>query len=423
MKLSIILSAVMAAASIFSKPLVEAIQLPKGCPANPFSLHLKSNNVSVFKSPIRFEGTSCGDEWTKFGLCCDQSDLKRYADQDQKDIMSAVGSLSAVLENFTRSYKTIHDLGNRIRWSELSRIPKARRSIIEFTKGETSANFVMSLRQLLAEDRLNASLERCWKKISHSRSNALCSVCSGRSDRFFSGGKILMLDSDCSSILQECAPAFSKTLRFLGLIEKFFDRMQASTEQHCHNLKKNLAYRKSLIRMIQLENAQTDIQEYLGLAGKQQMMAAAAGLCSKLLNIEGPTFIEKAESIIRSLNFTILESNLRVTHKQIIDQRSKQAAKSPFTVQVRNFAFGKLQRLHNAFDQQEIAFPQPSIFSSPATSPNRFEHLRLDSLMVGDVSIVAKKVDSSYTSYFGTTGTTVSTPTNRIPFNITREFP
>jgi hypothetical protein len=40
----------------------------------------------------------------------------------------------------------------------------------------------------------------------------------------------------------------------------------------------------------------------------------------------------------------------------------------------------------------------------------------------GDTPVVANK-DSSYTSYFGSTGTTVSVPIEARPFNITSAFP
>jgi hypothetical protein len=42
--------------------------------------------------------------------------------------------------------------------------------------------------------------------------------------------------------------------------------------------------------------------------------------------------------------------------------------------------------------------------------------------LVGDVQIRAN-IDSSYTSYFGSTGTTSSIPPISIPFNITQAFP
>ena len=63
------------------------------------------------------------------------------------------------------------------------------------------------MRKVLGGKKFNESMHRCWSKIATSRSNSLCSVCSGRSNSYFSGSKILMADTDCNQILEECAPS------------------------------------------------------------------------------------------------------------------------------------------------------------------------------------------------------------------------
>ena len=428
MKISFLLFMVLSTAMSVSSLLQKEIELPKKCPTNPFSSHLERNNVSLLTKPIRSLRQSCGNEWKRYGMCCGELDLKEYAKKDEIDILRSARQVSSAFISLRNSFVKIREIGLKINKHEIEKLNDGPRAIIKFVRGNESLEFNQNFHELLFNRGFRKSLRHCWTTISAARSSALCSVCSGRSEKFFSGSKILLIDSDCNSILKECVPAFRTMVLIIEVLGEFFSTFQDSTKEFCPVLNQRLEYLKNLTKTIKQENIQVIFGQYLALHGGEKARVAA-NLCSKFLNIKGLTFIEKVRPILKEFNVEALENFTVAIYNHVISnrQQTKEAAsphppaeQKKFHVQGRSphsrLLFGLDQSTPND-KSKDVSTVKFSDLSEPDKLPN------LETIFSGDVSVVSKNSDSSYSSYLGSTGTTVSSHVGGIPFNITREFP
>ena len=404
MKLSIILFIAMSAILSLPMSAKAAMNLPSHCPQNPFLSELKTNHVKLFLKPAPYQGNSCGDEWKNHGLCCDEADLLQYVEQDHKNITKAVRRVKTSFNKLANNLVQIHKHAKKLERPQVKSLESHQKDMFKFFRSNMTQQSKFFIKKLVKEKNFQRHLNDCWSKIKTSRSNALCSVCSGRSSRFFSDKKIIMIDTDCKGILSTCATSFQLMVGILKGTAVLFNNFRNSINDTHSDLISRLTYLEKMVKIIQQEKVLKQIKKYLDESGPKKMEIGAS-LCSKFLNIEGKTFIEKSVRIFSQ--FTMGD------YKDIVEQTFQDQMKAPS--QPSNFP-----TKDNPTHSRKL-FEVQTNNSLPASE--NIDPLQLDTLFSGDVAVVAKNVDSSYTSYFGNTGTTVSLPINSIPFNITRAFP
>ena len=138
--------------------------------------------VTIFEEPKKdLKNTYCAAEWNKHGTCCDSIDLvnlfnfeKDTIDGNSKALVNPVGLLHKNLQ----TYKLL---------------PEERQEKAVYLTGGFSKE---------AND--------CVKFINMLRGSALCSVCSGRSQVFFTPekDKLLISPTTCSSTIEQCKQFF-----------------------------------------------------------------------------------------------------------------------------------------------------------------------------------------------------------------------
>ena len=384
------------------------------CPQNPFLPELRSYGVHTFSNWIKTNISSCGIEWNTFGFCCNQSDLLAYAKDDTKNISKAVLNVSATFNKFVQALNTILNWANEIRKEEMNlfRSDLNRFYFIDFFRQKETLSFRNRLINKNQNETFSKIMRSCWAKIATSRSNSLCSVCSGRSGVFFSNRKILMAYSDCSAILSECVPAFKILVELLDNIGTFLIKFINALSSYSEMISKKLSDQKILIKQIRNLQLQVEIDKYLSQANSTDPRTAA-NLCQRFLNIRGPTFIEQIQPIFANFDLRIHERKMRTISRYVIKNRNSASSnfkeKNPQKRRLQGLAQGPLG--------------SPFVVDNSSSLINESKLSKLESLFVGDVMVVQKNVDSSYTSYYGSTGTTVETHISRIPFNISNIFP
>lgn len=396
------------------------------CPSNPFLAYLQTH-VSLFGQPKPGTTNRCGDEWKRFGLCCDETDLVRFVKADQQKITQAAeGFLSNIIE-FKNTYGRILKIALKPRADEIERLRAGPKTIMQFIRGENSKTFQKNIERQLSAKLLSKNLIQCWKKVEAARSSALCSICSGRSETFFSEDKrIVMVDTDCNQLLRSCAPAFETTVEILEELGRFFISFEAALEQSpCPNLLTTVSYFKSLVAEIEQKRLLQNFKSYSEAHGSEKLKHAA-GLCSSFLNIRGTTFIENAKTILEDMTFTKFETQVNFIHSLVLKIRENTSSIQTALPQrpVQN------QQPKNPTNRRSLS---KSNFDIPQSVPTASELLagvirskelpKLETLFTGDVNVVAKNVDSSYSSYLGSNGTTGASHISGIPLNLTHAFP
>ncbi len=409
----VLLIALTATASIVD--IAAETKQPTSCLHNPFLPELKDHHVSLFKSPAQYEGSSCGDEWKNFGVCCDQRGLLKYAKQDRQNITLAAASVINSFIRIKNSFAMVRRRAYSVSREDLEKMKPHHKAFYLFIRGKSSFNFKSKMDKLLSKRAFTQKLTRCFKKINTSRSNALCSVCSGRSTSFFLGRKIRMADTDCNRILEQCAPAFQGMVLILEVLANFLASFKDSLKGQQGDYSKNLNYLNELLDTISREQVHVEIKQFLGLPGAEKSKTANS-LCSKFLKIKGETFIEKSQAILQKFGLNSIMKTTAIIRAMLLRANS---------------------RLKAAAKLQPKSAPSKQSFQVEARSPrtrllsdldiNTIKSLSLtqdlppiDSLFIGDVSIVVTYTEKSVVSF--TAGITRHTMTS-IPFDISLQFP
>ncbi len=116
----------------------------------------------------------------------------------------------------------------------------------------------------------------------------------------------MMVDTDCNDILEQCAPSFKNMVQILQSIGNFFKALREFLFAHQLEINRSFQYLDDLITKIGIEDVQVEINNYLKQEGDEKMKTAAS-LCSKFLNIEGLTFLEKTQAILQGFIFNKIE--------------------------------------------------------------------------------------------------------------------
>lgn len=435
MKALLLLLIVLKVAAKSIETQTEEVRLPASCPKNPFQAELEKNSVSVFAEPAQYPGASCGDEWKRFGVCCREQDLVEYVEQDLKNITRATEAVIKTIEGLKRTFKKMRDQLLDASEQETKRLIPFHRAIINFIKSDEGNMFEEKWTALMNNFKFRSKMRHCWNHISAARSKALCSVCSGRSNEFFSGNKILMSGTYCDFLLNNCAASFKNMVFMLEIFGRFFARFQGSTKRFNRPaLIAELDYVSHLIGTIEQETVQKDIKRYLSRQTSNSTdMKTAASLCSKFLNIEGLTFIEKVQAILNNLQLNSIPMFVSHIGKQVEEMRKNNTSSqltepaalgANFVVQGRGSEGRKLLDLGDQPLLNESSnHSAESTFELPAR-PKIRDLPRLEALFTGDTSIViisptpCKQNGSSDDSKETNSG-----PDYCIPFNSSNEFP
>ena len=190
---------------------------------------LQDQRVLVFDAPQKTHIEHCQLEWTKFGTCCDQASLKAFAEHDSQEIQNSVESLEEKLNSIAKSFSDLIDTSELIIREQIALELDADVLLDTIVDGETKKlkEFINSY--FFATKEQN-SMQDCWKQMARIRSNALCGVCSGRSEVYFSDqDKARFLSMDCQPMLDSCLNSFNDVVKLIEGVDRFADKFIDST--------------------------------------------------------------------------------------------------------------------------------------------------------------------------------------------------
>ncbi len=250
------------------------------------------------------------------------------------------------------------------------------------------------------------------------RRNALCSVCSGRSEVYFQDDKLIIDRATCSLITSKCLPFFELVVKFFTGIEKIVDKVMNHYSEEQKRIWTELRAIKLITDKIKSLRLHGFINLYLdAAAGSPQSIGVQKVFCENFVNIVRKPFIERLAALL-NYEATFFETlNTRLANKAGQKPRQKAPQKPTrllFAQPASNFELCS-QLLDRAAN------------NSPHLNPPTIN--AVDNLFSTDVTVesaVQANIGSSFTSYLGAIGSgfnEASTKVASILLNLTHHFP
>jgi hypothetical protein len=231
-------------------------------------------------------GQMCNQDWAAIGLCCDITQAKAYAINDKKIIDDAVTDLSTGLNSLLDIKKSL-----------TSSSPQFSRDYAKFTLDKVTIN-------------TGLSVFGCGEYLKQVRSSVLCTICRADSAKFFSGSKGRISHSECSDMLEMCAPAINLVVKSLHGMFKIENEVMTNPKyiKYSYTFSSFFNY----IKKYQLgSNLIPNINSYLE-KNKQASNydALSQDLCNKFYSLVKQPFLVDLGKLIRlvSLRMSIITS-------------------------------------------------------------------------------------------------------------------
>jgi hypothetical protein len=370
-----------------------------------------------------------------------------YSDKDKNFTKNAYTNIQKKFKNFLDPVTKLLTLFKALTKNKktLSKITGNKKQIIDVMLKLNLTNFEkMMATKDIGVVYLNENVE-CWDYYNRKRSSALCQTCSGRGHMFFNGSRALVRDEDCGEVMMKCSKAFEMTTYFIEVVgvlaeefDKFIDPILPQTEysnfrttashliggygkeistchHNLHSSNKRFDEQKATNLNSNFASAATN-KLPLGLLLESSL------LCKKFLRLSDSPFIEEIAThfnidetlfnqAVAILNSTDLSGNVQ-SFTGISPDRQWQKNNNYYISHNIDKSFWPSRSNRKNYRRRRL---QPELTSANST-------LSPKNLFAGDVQIVST-IDSSYTSYLGSNGTSnLPTDAGQV-FNLTAQFP
>lgn len=269
---------------------------------NPFLPIIQKDGVALNMYPqLSNQQHRCTGEWSVHGTCCTYDSIVRYALQDKQKMDNYRIRMESHLSLITATFQKIQRLASALSKRNLG-LTQEYKDFLYFM--ESSENKVHR-DNLLGRGQLHDTpqeFEECISTFQNARSTSLCSICSGRSSRWFEGSKAKMSPGQCGYLIERCSKTFKTAF---GIIESLgifmvkihslqIDRIMTASDR-------NSAVRlQSAIKQLAGLDIFDIIMRYQHASTPDQKISSAAEICSSLVTLAHVPFLSGLESMIGS---------------------------------------------------------------------------------------------------------------------------
>src|SRR3990167_401709 len=190
---------------------------------------LAGAGVTIYQTPKK-NNEFCKEEWTSAGTCCEPSSagsaMKRKADKNLLEVKEMIREIESLP-------KAVYGFHIEV-MSSVTLQATAKKSIQE--KYDQLVDYISSQRKVIG-----TSHSLCINKLNQITRASTCNICSGRSQLFFKGKKILMKEGDCREIIGDCEEAWRGVVKILDLLKVYTTQVKKSyrgelDKEHFDNL-------------------------------------------------------------------------------------------------------------------------------------------------------------------------------------------
>lgn len=256
----------------------------------------------------------CSGLWESENTCCDEKELRIFAGDDKSESNQAVRKILTITNS-------TFNLLQRIPQKKIKNEVKDMGLLKLFNNTE----FVLGQKD---------NLQKCADYTIHIRNSALCSICSGQSEKYFKDGKAIIALDSCIEMATHCADFLGdlrKILQFTGESYKYVDHLTNLSEEEKEELKN--------IDKIEKE------EDSFGMSSKTEKIAtksanstdfkkAVEALCPSFYRLLQPTWIQLLAPIVTLAN-RVVESSICKPSEARVLLRLSNWGPSPFLPKAR----------------------------------------------------------------------------------------
>lgn len=284
--------------------------------------------VQILPEPVK-SGSSkrCSYEWNTFGNCCVESDLDKFFELEVELMSINNKNLKAEVKN------------------RLDRLGKQ----LEILKTGTDQKKVSDLKSSVEKIKkdFGSQSDRCINHIEKVRGNALCSICSGRSEKYFHGDKMLIAPQACFSLVESCGQMFMM-LTSIKAILKQMEGIFSQTKAERSSLE-DLVYLKHSLSFFSppQELVKGFEQLFEKKADSQEQIKDSLEICSMVMNVRKLPYFMSDHPEIRAKVYA------KVSHQAdtVLNKEQTEAVKQkiPLLDQARKEFLEKLNSISNKY--------------------------------------------------------------------------
>lgn len=261
---------------------------------NPFMLQLKNKGVVLYSTALSSSTQTCSKEWLSHKTCCEHASLKTYAQKETSALGVIIQRVKTELQSATNQLVDAQLEIINIRGT-LNKI-----SLTAAIHDNSITNFRNDVQYLINPNpKLSLNQELCLNKTAALRTNSLCSICSGRSEEFFSQGKALMSVVDCKDIIDACRIPWKFMMRLvesMATAEKIMTRIKAEFPDIPLTI--DMQNVRKLEDWLDAHRIRQELNDCQSGAAKSCPFSSAKAICENLLSLQKPTFFETAVNAI-----------------------------------------------------------------------------------------------------------------------------
>ena len=262
---------------------------------NPFLDQLQKYkslpSVEIYTVPV-INTQYCGAEWSTYGTCCDPEELSEFVELESKLIKDNANSLEFSVDQVKRTLTEITTV-----LSDLLIKHKKDKNTLQGKPSNESKNTTMleTLHRTLNESSFSdfkKQSQTCWTHMKNVRSNALCSVCSGRSEKYFYKKKIIVTESICQLTIARCKPFFTQLSNLIRVFPRLLSLYRAI---------KGKDHRSKYFNQVQTQFSRFGPPTYLidsfkqyhntGIRNQIRRNKLASNICATILSIRKKPYI------------------------------------------------------------------------------------------------------------------------------------
>ena len=292
---------------------------------NPMLDKLEAARATIYYVPWE-NHEFCPNEWSSSRTCCEPASTDAVMTAktqrnlyDVQEMIKEIEYLPSAIHSFHMTALTSQKMSQAAKWSCQQ-------------KYETLVNHIQWHRTAF-----RSSQYQCVNRLNQFARASTCIICSGRSQNFFQGDKLVIQESVCRSILGDCEQAWRGVINVLAILQVYlneiklyyngelpkehFDKLEALSRSH------NLA--EHFKRCPKMSECDTN---------------TVADICQHMVSVLTPSYADSIGLKLRDTRNTLAGKLL-----QVVENVLKNTANA-----VKNFIKGKLRQSQKAYVPSEV---------------------------------------------------------------------
>lgn len=276
--------------------LLVAASRTAGCANNNSQIILlQKENVVLLQTPS-FATTSCGEEWRRYGTCCDSKTLGLAVNLDRDQIKALNMSIAQKLVKIEDLLSPTIESMRYVLTNPLSP-PYDSRALLVAPENDPFTG-------LQARSALNISavFSKCWSHMTTVRSASVCTACSGRSQVFFKQKNLLLTDTACTGVIDSCFSNFILLARTSEITRRFISMLDLIEKSGSYIPSSLIQLKLDLEQLVSLYcNPASPLATCTNLLDTPNNSTVKQWMCSKFLRFREKSLLAEINPLLDGL--------------------------------------------------------------------------------------------------------------------------